>query len=95
MKGADGSMPAIGIASLSKWAQTWLSGGDPSFNVGDAVRVRLKLSPLAGRSGKILEINPDDSYGPYLVRFDNGLRFRYHGYELALTNVADSAHRSR
>jgi len=88
-------MPAIGIASLSRWAQTWLSGGDPSLKVGDAVRVRVKLSPLAGRSGKILEVTPDDAYGPYLVRFDNGLRFRYRGYELALTNAPDSAVRSR
>ena len=62
-----------------------------NLDVGDPVRVWRKPSPLAGESGRILEISPDDIYGPYLVQFDSGLRFRYRRGELTLTDIPDSA----
>ena len=58
------------------------------FSTGDSVRVKeYRRSPLAGQSGRIAEISPGDPCGPYLVRFGNGLQFRYRGDELvALTS---------
>lgn len=58
------------------------------FSTGDSVRVRDgRRSPLAGQSGRIAEVTPGDPCGPYLVRFGNGLQFRYCGDELvALTS---------
>ena len=62
------------------------------LEVGDRVRVCKTLSPLAGRVGRVLEVVRGDIYGPYLVLFDDGLRFRYQRYELTvLTNSSDSA----
>ena len=57
-----------------------------ALEIGDPVLVSRKRSPLARQSGKIADVDPDDTYGPYLVLFDNGLRFRYQRHELrALT----------
>ena len=67
-----------------------------ALETGDRVRVCKFLSPLAGRAGRILEVASDDVYGPYLVQFDNGLRFRYQRHELTvLTNTSDSATQQR
>jgi hypothetical protein len=44
--------------------------------------------PLAGKIGKIVSVDPADPYGAYLVRFENGLQFRYQEDEFtALTRV--------
>jgi hypothetical protein len=62
------------------------------LEVGDSVRVSWKNSPLYGMTGSVVEINPGDPYGPYLLHLENGLRFRYRRYELAaLTCSSDSA----
>ena len=39
-------------------------------------------SPYPGRIGVVVEINDDDLYGPILVRFNDGLQFRYKQSEL-------------
>lgn len=39
-------------------------------------------SPYAGRIGIVNEINDDDRYGAVLVRFSDGLQFRYTWSEL-------------
>jgi hypothetical protein len=78
------------MTSLSKWTEGRLFRRGDYLEVGKPVRVRRKPSPLAGESGKILEITPGDTYGPYLVQFENGLRYRYRRDELALTSITDS-----
>jgi hypothetical protein len=52
--------------------------------VGDRVRVCRLFSPLAGKAGRVLEVDSNDNYGPYLVQFDEGLRFRYQRHELTV-----------
>jgi hypothetical protein len=48
------------------------------WDTGYPVRIRKSLRvPLAGNIGKIVSVDPADRYGAYLVRFDNGLQFRY------------------
>jgi len=39
-------------------------------------------SPLPGEWGKVISVALDDPRAPYLVRFDNGLEFRYRLEEL-------------
>lgn len=84
-------MSAIGTLSLAKWAGNKLYRGDDCLEVGHPVKVRSRMAPLAGQSGTILEFAPQDAYGPYLVQFAGGLRFRYRRNELAPTSVTDSA----
>ena len=59
-----------------------------ALEVGDRVLVRRKHSPLALQSGRIVDVAPGDTYGPYLVEFDSGLRFRYERYELSTLTSA-------
>jgi hypothetical protein len=67
-----------------------------TLEVGDRVRVCKPLSPLAGTSGTIVEVVSNDAYGPYLVQFEDGFRFRYQQHELiVLTNPSDSAIQER
>jgi hypothetical protein len=50
---------------------------------GSHVRIRRSwCTPLAGRSGVVLAIEPDDPYGTYLIRFEDGLQFRYERRDL-------------
>ena len=90
MKGAVAFLAAIGSLPSPKWTNR----GQP-LEVGDPVRVRTKLSPLAGQSGKVAEVAPGDLYAPYLVQFASGLQFRYRRNELALTFIPDSARKAR
>jgi len=61
---------------------------------GNTVRVRRsRNSPYAGRSGVVSAIEPDDSYGAYLVQFEDGLMFRYDGHELELAGVPSKSSR--
>ena len=47
------------------------------------IRVRRRL-PLAGHSGVVSAIEPNDRYGTYLVQFEDGLQFRYDRQDLEL-----------
>ena len=90
MKGAAAFLAAIGTSSLLKRADR----AHP-LEIGDGVRVRTKLSPLAGQSGKVAEVSLGDPYGPYLVQFAGGLQFRYRRNELAPTFISDSVKNDR
>jgi len=90
MKGAIAFLADLGTSPLLRWTER----GQP-LEVGDPVRVRTRLSPLSGQSGKIVEVALGDPYGPYLVRFAGGLQFRYRRNELALTFIPDSAKKHR
>jgi hypothetical protein len=51
--------------------------------VGERVFIQpSSRSPYAGRIGTIAGINDDDIYGAILVRFADGLQFRYTSSEL-------------
>lgn len=65
--------------------------------VGYRVLIRSSSgSPYAGQTGIITEINRDDCYGAILVRFSDGLQFRYARSELELLvpSPSDSPHSS-
>ena len=52
---------------------------------GNHVCIRLsRRLPLAGHSGVVSAIEPDDPYGTYLVQFEDGLQFRYDRQDLQL-----------
>ncbi len=54
-----------------------------SFNPGDGARIRHSIhSPYSGRPGIVLDFDPDDEKGAYLVLFSDGLKFRYKPKEL-------------
>jgi len=53
------------------------------LEVGDVVQVRRIRAPLSGKTGRLLQIVNGDPYGPYLVQFDDGFRFRYQRHELS------------
>ena len=91
MKGAIPFFGMVGTSALLRWTERL---GQPLV-VGDPVRVRTRRSPLAGESGQVTEVSPADPYGPYLVQFNSGLRFRYCRNELALTYTIDSAVKNR
>jgi hypothetical protein len=56
-----------------------------SFEVGQRVRVkRCFRSPYSGRSGVLIGISLNDSYGTHLVYFNDGVQFRYTPEELRL-----------
>ena len=55
----------------------------PQTKVGDRVFIqRSSHTPYAGQIGTVTEINNDDVYRPILVRFTDGLQFRYAQSEL-------------
>jgi len=61
------------------------------FKVGDQVRITGGWrSPLSGYAGTVVEVSVKDSKGPYLVEFDNGLRYRYHTEELSMIHQRTS-----
>jgi hypothetical protein len=54
-----------------------------TFNPGEGARVRHSIhSPYSGRAGIVLDFDPSDKRGAYLVLFSDGLRFRYKVEEL-------------
>jgi hypothetical protein len=94
MKGAAGFMSRTGTHGSRKRDRnlTQHFNAYRPLEVGDLVRVCRKLSPLFGQIGKVVEVAFNDVYGPFLVRFENGFRFRYQRSELAaLTSNIDSA----
>jgi hypothetical protein len=53
------------------------------LRIGDFVRIKASIrSPHAGRIGVLVRIDSGDTYGTHLVRFEDGLRFRYADDEL-------------
>jgi hypothetical protein len=59
------------------------SDSETIFRIGDFVRVKASIrSPHGGRVGVLVGIDSDDTYGTHLVRFEDGLRFRYTNDEL-------------
>jgi hypothetical protein len=63
---ASKKRPADAIKTFKRW------------DTGYPVRIcRSHRVPLAGSIGKIVSVDPADAYGAYLVRFGNGLQFRY------------------
>ena len=54
-----------------------------SFSVGNEVRIRVGYrSPYAGHYGVISSVDFKDLRAPYLVRFHDGIQFRYHAREV-------------
>jgi hypothetical protein len=59
------------------------------FHIGDAVRIKVSIrSPYAGQAGTVCQIESSEGELEYLVRFSDGLAFRYTGYEMELATVA-------
>jgi len=53
------------------------------FNPGESARVRHSIhSPYPGQTGIVLNYDPSDKRGSYLLMFSNGLQFRYKQQEL-------------
>lgn len=66
-------------------------GISPIYEVGVLVRIRNSAkNPLAGQSGTIIAVSSADPYGPYLVEFEDGLRFRYHASEFLIPACTDA-----
>ena len=58
-----------------------------TFNPGESARVRQSIhSPYSGRTGIVLDFDPSDKRGAYLVVFSDGLQFRYNLQELEPLN---------
>ena len=53
--------------------------------VGCLVRIHNSArKPLAGHTGTVIAVSSVDPYGPYLVEFEDGLRFRYQASEFSI-----------
>jgi hypothetical protein len=60
-----------------------------TFNPGESARVRQSIhSPYSGRVGIVLDFDPLDKRGAYLVLFSDGLQFRYIPEELEPLDVS-------
>jgi len=58
-----------------------------SFNPGESARVRQSIhSPYSGRDGIVMDFDPSDKKGAYLLQFSDGLQFRYKPQELEPLN---------
>ena len=67
-----------------------------TFNPGESARVRESIhSPYSGRTGIVLDFDPSDKRGAYLVIFSDGLQFRYRPQELEPLNAANPTRRPR
>jgi hypothetical protein len=54
-----------------------------TFNPGDHVRIKKSIrSPYAGQSGIVFQLEPGGDEMEYLVRFADGLVFRYDAAEM-------------
>ena len=66
-----------------------------SFSVGNAVRIRDRYrSPYAGQYGVISSVDFKDFRAPYLVRFHDGLQYRYHAEEVEFPQTYEAGHAS-
>jgi hypothetical protein len=60
-----------------------------TFHIGDNVRIRASIrSPYAGHTGTISQIDWSEDGFDHLVRFSDGLAFRYTAGEMELIKVA-------
>lgn len=63
-----------------------------SPDVGTPVRIHNSAQrPLAGRTGTIIAVSSADPFGPYLVKFEDGLQFRYEGSEFSVASCLEAA----
>jgi len=54
-----------------------------TFNPRESARVRQSIhSPYPGQTGIVLDYDPSDKRGAYLLMFSDGLQFRYNLQEL-------------
>jgi hypothetical protein len=56
-----------------------------SIDLRSGTQVRIRRSwrmPMAGRTGVVSAIEPNDRYGTYLIEFEDGLQFRYDRQDL-------------
>ena len=68
------------------------------FQIREGTLVRIHNStgtPLAGQTGTIIAVSPADPYGPYLVEFKHGLRFRYQESEFSVATCPDAVREIR
>jgi hypothetical protein len=66
-----------------------------SFSVGNEVRIRDGYrSPYAGHQGVIFSVDSKDVRAPYLVRFHDGIQFRYHAEEVEFPQPSEAGHTS-
>src|SRR5215471_8847934 len=67
-----------------------------SFSVGNEVRIRDSYrSPYRGHYGVISSVDFKDLRAPYLVRFHDGLQFRYHAGEVEFPQTSEAGHASK
>src|SRR5215469_8493310 len=67
-----------------------------SFSVGNEVRIRDGYrSPYAGHYGVISSVDFEDLRAPYLVRFHDGLQFRYQAEEVEFPQTFGASHASK
>jgi hypothetical protein len=67
-----------------------------TFNPGESARVRESIhSPYSGRTGIVLDFDPSDKRGAYLVIFSDGLQFRYRPQELEPLNPTSPTRKPR
>ena len=61
--------------------------GSAVVSNGELVRIRTSIhTPYSRRWGKVISIDPNDLNGVYLVRFADGLQFRYYPNEIMTTS---------
>jgi hypothetical protein len=59
------------------------NGNFASHSIGDRVRIReSQRSPYPGQSGVVSSVDLKDARAPYLVRFADGMEFRYKAQEV-------------
>ena len=67
-----------------------------SFSVGNEVRIRDGYrSPYAGHYGVISSVDFKDLRAPYLVRFHDGIQFRYQADEVEFPQTSGAGHASK
>jgi hypothetical protein len=64
-----------------------------AFSVGNQVKIRdSERSPYRGSYGVISSVDPQDERAPYLVRFEDGIQFRYKPEEVELPQATARNH---
>jgi hypothetical protein len=91
------SCPALSIDHTASLTMSQIAGGMLRFlgifqiREGTLVRIRNSTgNPLAGQTGTIIAVSPADPYGPYLVEFMHGLRFRYQALDFSIATCPDA-----
>jgi hypothetical protein len=64
---------------------------EAAFKIGQPARIRRSIhSPYSGRVGTVLDVEPSDTKGAYLVSFSDGLQFRYSKREIESLDAVHS-----